>query len=226
MKDPKTDTLDRAVRVRIQSTQYDYRDSLSDKIAKLEERISQMSCDDPAENGGENPETDLYDASLCGDASTTYSLVTEGRLRSRGNLCELSYLESDGEDGLDGTRTTLVFSRIRPWIMTLTRSGALRMTLSFEEGRHHIGSYRLGALQALVSDQPALPIASYTRKIRNSILTDGSLELDYIIEVRGMDTQRTVFRLSVSDLLQVPAGIEHGDAFRLESSPTNGEDIQ
>ena len=107
---------------------------------------------------------------------------------------------------MDETRTTLVFSKNRPWILTLTRSGVVRMTLSFEAGRHHIGSYHFGAMHHMLSDRPNVMIASYARRVENRILEDGTLDLDYIIEVRGMDTQRTVFSLSVSDLPLVPEG--------------------
>jgi hypothetical protein len=55
-------------------------------------------------------------------------------------------------------------------------------------------------------------ISSYTRKLRNRITEDGTLSLDYIIEVRGMDTQRTVFSLSVSDISLAPKGLsDQGD---------------
>ena len=90
-------------------------------------------------------------------------------------------------------------------------TGTFTMT-AFEEGRHHLGNYSFGAMQRLFSDQPTVMIASYTRKVCNRILeTAGTLDLDYIIEVRGMDTQRTVFSLSIDPLALVPNGFE-GDA--------------
>ena len=198
------ETLDRAVRIRIRSVQYDYRESLSDRIARLEQKREE-AADDSEES------SELYDEKACGDAGMPYEMVTEGRLRMRGNLCELSYMERD-EDGLEDTRSTLVFSRSRPSVLTLTRSGVTRMTLSFEEGRHHIGSYSLGAMQRLLSDRPSLMVASYARRVENRILDGGTLTLDYIIEVRGMDTQRTVFSLSVDELPLVPSGFSGGDA--------------
>jgi len=203
----KNATLDRAVRIRIRSVQYDYKESLSERIAQLEGKI-QKALENAANEGlemAEEVKEDLYNEEACGDAGDPYEIVADGRMRIRGNLCELSYMECD-ENGMEDTKTTLVFSKKAPGELTLTRSGVVRMTLSFEEGRHHIGYYTLGAMQRLISDQPSVMISSYTRKVRNSILDNGTLELDYIIEIRGMDTQRTVFSLEVSDLSLVPNG--------------------
>lgn len=201
------ETVDRAVRIRIRSVQYDYRGSLSERIARLEARREEALKDEQSE---EEPSEELFDESECGDAGMPYEMVTEGRLRTRGGLCELSYMERD-EDGMEDTRSTLVFSKSRPAVVTLTRSGLMKMTLSFEEGRHHIGSYSFGAIQKLLSDKPTVMIASYARRVENTILEDGRLSLDYIVEVRGMDTQRTVFSLSVDDLPTVPSGFSGGD---------------
>lgn len=207
------ETLDRAVRIHIRSVQYDYKESLSDRIAQLEGKIRKSLEDAQAEGLSEAEEIheDLYNEESCGDAGDPYEIVTDGRLRMRGSLCELSYLERD-EDGMENTKTTLVFSKKTPNELTLTRSGVMRMTLSFEEGRHHIGHYSFGAVQSLLSDRPTVMISSYTRKLRNRITEDGTLSLDYIIEVRGMDTQRTVFSLSVSDISLAPKGLsDQGD---------------
>lgn len=199
------ETVDRAVRIRIRSVQYDYRDSLLGGIARLQRRAEELPEGD-ADDGEA-----LFDEKACGDAGMPYEMVTEGRLRTRGNLCELSYMERD-EDGMEDTRSTLVFSKNRPNVLTLTRSGVMRMTLSFEEGRHHIGNYSFGAIQRLLSDQPTVMIASYARRVSNRILSEGTLELDYIVEVRGMDTQRTVFSLSCDELPLVPSGLSGGEA--------------
>ncbi|MBO5270946.1 MAG: DUF1934 domain-containing protein [Clostridia bacterium] len=210
-----SETVDRAVRVHIRSVQYDYRESLSERIAAMEEQAARMT--EAGEEAPEGGDEGLYDEKRCGDAGEPFEMVTEGRLRMRGNLCELSYMES-ADAGMEDTRTTLVFSKNRPWVVTITRSGLMRMTLSFEEGRHHLGNYSFGAMQRLFSDQPTVMIASYTRKVCNRILeTAGTLDLDYIIEVRGMDTQRTVFSLSVVPLALVPSGFEEDTAEESEA---------
>lgn len=212
------ETMERAVRVRVHSVQYDYRESLSERIAQIADAAEKLS-----DENAEETEEALFDESCCGESGEPFEMVTEGRLRIRGNLCELSYME-DRAEGMDDVRSTLVFSKARPNILTLTRSGMMQMTLSFEEGRHHIGSYHIGALQAFFSeDQKGLPIASYARKVQNNLLGDGTLELDYIIEVRGMDTQRTVFSISLSDLPLAPVGL--GTSVT-EHSPTEEGDIQ
>lgn len=219
-------TEERDVRVHVRSIQYDYRESLSARIAKMRERAEEI-LESLTEEGASLDTDDageaLYDEALCGDAGEPFEMMTEGRLRIRGGLCELSYME-DGAEGMEDTKTTLVFSKNRPNVLTLTRTGMMRMTLSFEEGRHHIGDYHIGALQALFSDEKrGLSIASYARRVRNELLTHGTLELDYIIEVRGMDTQRTVLSLSISDLPLVPNGFSGNT---LDCSPDGEGDIQ
>ena len=170
--------VEREVRIHIRSVQYDYRGSLSERIAQMEEKAVRMAeLQGPVE---EAPQEELYEESNCGDAGEPFEMVTEGKLRMRGGLCELSYMEN--AEGMEDTRTTLVFSQSRPWILTLTRAGLMRMTLSFEEGRHHLGTYSFGALQRLISDQSSVMIASYARKVQNRILEVGTLVLDYIIE--------------------------------------------
>lgn len=214
MANETRETVTCDVRVHIRSLQYDYRESLSDRIDKMRETAEKL-LEALQEDGADAPtETDaredLYDDALCGDAGEPLEIVTEGRLRVKGSLCELSYMEPDTE-GLGETRSTLVFSKNRPNIITLTRTGVMKMTLSFETGRHHIGNYHIGALQALFSGgKSGLSIASYARRVENRLLSGGTLELDYIVEVRGMDTQRTVFSLSISDLPRVPNGFSGG----------------
>lgn len=193
----RKETVDRPLKIRLRSLQYDYRGSLAERIARLS-----------SDGDGTAPEP-LYDERQCGEAGPPYELVTEGRMRIRGNLCELSYLEETAA-GLDGARSTLVFSKNRPNVLTLTRSGAMRMTLSFEEGRHHIGTYNFGVLQYMLSDKPNVMIASYARKVDNRLLDEGTLELDYVIEVRGLDTQRVRLSLSIGDLALVPKGFGEG----------------
>ena len=204
MTEQTKETIDRAVRIRIRSLQYDYRESLSERISELERRVKEALLSETAEESQEDEA--LYDDSACGEAGEPYEMVTDGRFRMKGSLCELSYMEND-ENGMGETRTTLVFSKNRPWILTLTRSGVVRMTLSFEAGRHHIGTYHFGAMQRMISDRPNVMIASYARRVENRILEDGTLDLDYIVEVRGMDTQRTVFSLSIGELSLAPKGL-------------------
>lgn len=222
MTDRQKETTVRDVRVRVHSVHYDYRESLSERIQAMRrqaEEILNALTDEGDEENSDSIE-DLYDDASCGDAGEPFTMVTEGRLRTRGDLCELSY-EERGAEGLEDTKTTLVFSKKRPNVVTLTRTGMMKMTLSFETGRHHIGSYHIGALQALFSDKKeGLPIASYARDVKNDLLSGGELFLDYIIEVRGMDTQRTVFHLSISDLSLTPTGHKAG----WKASPDDGED--
>lgn len=201
---------DRAVRLRIRSVQYDYRASLSEKIEEMRKKAEEALA--VMEKSGVMPEEPcsedemLYDEKLCGDAGEPFQMVTEGRFRMRGNLCEISYEESE-LTGMNGTRTSLVFSKNRPEVVTLTRTDEAKMTLSFEQGRHHVGDYKMPMLQMILGIEGPMPIASFARKVENRIFENGTLMLDYIIEVRGLDTQRTIFSLVMEELPPVPPAL-------------------
>ena len=244
MREGTKETVVRDVRVRVFSKQYDCRESLSARLMQAERGADAPSAesidprvgfsgDDMLDEAGDG-EVDaldverlieeLYEASESGDPGEPYAVITDGRLRTRGDLCELSYEEAGGEEGIENTRTTLVFSKRHPDVITLTRSGMLKMTLSFEAGRYHVGTYKIGALAALFSNgREGLTLSSYARRVENRLLDDGTLLLDYVIEVRGMDTQRVVFELSISDAVLRPTPVT--DAPR-EDSPADGEAIR
>lgn len=122
----------------------DVEESFAELFDELEKALGQ-------ENGSDGKEED----------DGVFQMVTEGRLRMRGNLCEISYQE--GEDVYGDAVTNLTFSKRHPETVILSRSGEASLSISFEAGRHHIGSYRLPFLQQEDPDLPHLNLTSYAQ---------------------------------------------------------------
>ena len=114
--------------------------------------------------------------------------VTEGTLSSDGGRISLKYNDSELFDG-ETTGVTLTFDEATPGLVTMLRSGSVSTALVFEAGQRHISVYKT----------PYMPfeLCIRTRKIANRLLFDGTLELDYFIEVHGVRTERTKMKIVV-----------------------------
>lgn len=101
---------------------------------------------------------------------------------------EVSYTE---DESMDGTETVLRFAPSRPRSATIVHTGGVISNLICDEGVRHISVY----------ETPIMPfeIAVYTKKCRGWLsLAGGKLDLDYILELRGADLQRTQLTIEVT----------------------------
>lgn len=121
------------------------------------------------------------------EADDTYVFKTLGRMRrstdSAGNeTVELEYVEGDG---MEDTRTILAFTPSQNNRVSIVHDGPVMTGFVCERGVRHISTYQT----------PIMPfeIAVYTKHCEGSLSYDhgGFLELDYLVELRGMDIQRT-----------------------------------
>lgn len=115
-------------------------------------------------------------------------LLTQGemKLADSGGYC-ISYEESE-MTGLEGTTTTFM---VHDKQITLTRAGAVRSYMHFEEGRRHQSSY----------DTPygSMDVEIHTTKFFQSITeTGGEISLDYQIEISRNIVGNNFFRIKVS----------------------------
>ena len=121
------------------------------------------------ETVGENEINDLV-----GDEEPTeMELCTEAVAEINKNGCvEISYLENEDDEVLK-TRSKIIFSASDPGLVVMTKEGAMRAILSFEEGKTHICTY----------DTPFMPIKVYVSasRVDNRLLSDGYLKLNYVI---------------------------------------------
>jgi uncharacterized beta-barrel protein YwiB (DUF1934 family) len=113
---------------------------------------------------------------------------TEGVLRLEDGRVEIAYEESE-LTGMEGANTSVSFTTEAPQLVTMMRGGTVTTALVFEPRRRHICAYHT----------PFMPfeICVYASCVDNRLLQDGILELDYIIEIRGAQAERTRFTMEI-----------------------------
>lgn len=119
-------------------------------------------------------------------------LMSEGELLVDENgEVTLSYIEGD-ENGLEGTKVKLVFSKNDPSLVSMLREGQMNTMLSFEAGKRHKSIYHT----------PYMPfdLTVNTIEVENNILDGGNLYLNYIMEVHGLCRDRITIDISMRDI--------------------------
>ena len=124
-------------------------------------------------------------------------MTAEGSYHDDGHRITITYREGE-LSGLGDTKTSLFFRKSEPHTVTLTRDGAVRTALLFEQGKRHICVYQT----------PLMPmeLAVKTRAVKNTVAENGKLYLDYIVEIKGADPERTELTLTLlPDIKKPPA---------------------
>lgn len=110
------------------------------------------------------------------------------RKRTADGRFEVFYEETE-VTGMAGSTTSISFSLDEKEIVSMVREGSVSTALVFEQGqRHHC-----------VYNTPYMPfeICVHTMKVENLLLEAGTLELDYVIEIRGAKAERTKFSMQI-----------------------------
>lgn len=101
-------------------------------------------------------------------------------------VIEISYTE---EDSMDDTSTVILYDPQKPGCVSIYHTGGVISALVCEKGVRHISAYQT----------PLMPfeVAVYTKKCSGGFTFSegGSLELDYMVEIRGADMQRTMMTI-------------------------------
>ena len=115
-------------------------------------------------------------------------MFSEGELYITDERVIIAYDESE-LTGMEGSHTQVRFERNAPELVTMMRSGNVSTILVFEEGKRHICTYQT----------PYMPfeICVFTKTVKNNLLDDGVIELDYIVEIRGAQAERTQFKIEI-----------------------------
>ena len=73
----------------------------------------------------------------------------------------------------------------------MTKEGAMDAVLSFEEGKTHICQYKT----------PFMPIKVYveTKTVKNTLLKEGRLALDYTISLNDTDPQHFIISVKIKE---------------------------
>ena len=115
------------------------------------------------------------------------TLCTEATISTdeRGNIV-IEYKENE-EDAQIASVAKIIFDPDEPNLVIMTKEGAMAAVLSFEQGKTHICQYKT----------PFMPIKVYveTRTVKNTLLQNGRLKLDYTLNLNDTDPQH--FMISV-----------------------------
>lgn len=161
------------IKMKIRSQRYDVEGSLFGNFLSDE-------CEEAPEHGTTDVEMDSQEEII--------ELCTEGFMNTDGKKVELVYEESE-ITGMEGSRTSMSFENENPGFIAMMREGSVSTSLIFERGKRHHCVY----------NTPIMPfeICVRTIKVENEILSNGTLKLDYIIEIRGAKAERTKFELEI-----------------------------
>ena len=128
------------------------------------------------------------DEKLSFDNEERIEINTEGKCTEEGTRVDFSYEESE-ITGMEGSSTTVSFDQREPGLVSMLRTGSVSTALVFEAGKRHHCVYQT----------PIMPfeICVHTLQVKNRLLDEGYLHLDYIIEIRGAMAERTRFEMTV-----------------------------
>ncbi len=131
--------------------------------------------DVPQENGTEEPEV--------------LEMISSGSLFMRDDCIVLSYAETE-LTGMEGAQTEISFPMKTPGLVSMCRTGTVTTTLVFEQGKR----------SHCVYETPFMPfeVCVHTFKVVNRLVDNGTLELDYTIEIRGACAERTKLSVTIT----------------------------
>lgn len=144
---------------------------------------------------------DLFDDELDEMESTVeeddgpIEMFSEGEMYITDERVIIAYEESE-LTGMEGSSTQVRFERSNPGLVTMMRNGAVNTILVFEKGKRHICSYQ--------TEYMPFEICVNTKDIKNTLLEDGKIELDYIVEIRGAQAERTHFTIEIFEDSDTP----------------------
>ena len=133
-------------------------------------------------------ELDKIFSEIDGDDDTS-ELITEGVVEQKdGGSVILRYSESE-LTGMQGCNTKIMFNQKKSGLVVMMREGAVNTSLSFEAGRRHVTAY----------NTPYMPfnLCVNTIRVDNRFDVDGKITIEYLLEIRGLSTERNLLTLQV-----------------------------
>ena len=130
-----------------------------------------------------------------GDEPEQADLLMEGKLVTTSRRAELVYEESE-LTGMEGAVTKICFEQNSPGLVSMLRSGTVSTALVFEAGRRHICVYH--------TPFSCFEVCVQTLEVQNRLLEEGTLFLDYLIEIHGLRTEHCRMNLRICDAVPTP----------------------
>lgn len=124
------------------------------------------------------------------DGDDTVETTLYGEITTRGSTFSIKYEEES--EGMGGVYTELSFDMAKPKELSIARSGALQSCMYFEEGKRHICVYDTGIMP--------FEICIFSRTVDNQLMSNGTLSLVYLVEIKGACAQKTVFKMEVEKI--------------------------
>ena len=121
------------------------------------------------------------------DEEGTIETTLYGELESVQNKYVLSYEEET--EGMGGVFTEIKFEKGKPNEVAIVRTGAIDTYMFFEKGKRHVCVYNTGIMP--------FEICIYSKEVDNKLLSEGYLEIAYLIEIKGACAQKTVMRMEL-----------------------------
>ncbi len=123
--------------------------------------------------------------------------------------------DEDESTGLTGT-THLMFNPNELDVFTMYRDGLGGTTMVFVPGMRHVCKY--------TTIFKPLEMTLMTRTLKNHLLDEGWLELDYVMELARTSHSRTFLRLDISESVWVERETESGMV--MEANPPTAEELE
>ena len=132
-----------------------------------------------------------------GEGSERMEVMTQAAYLDDGARVSISYEESEAT-GLEGSRACISFHKHEPGLISMTRTGSVKTALVFEQGRRHHCVYQT----------PIMPfeVCVHTSKVQNALESEGVLKLDYAVELRGAQAERSKMTLTLLPAPDAPRG--------------------
>ncbi len=127
-----------------------------------------------------------------------HEMMLEGRYHDDGTRVSVSYEESE-LSGMEGSRVTISFHKSERGMISMLRTGSVKTALVFEQGRRHHCVYQ--------TPYAPFEVCVHTEKVQNELETKDTLYLDYVVELKGADAERTRMTLSLLPVYDKPKGL-------------------
>ena len=134
------------------------------------------------------PSLDEILKNVTGEMPEPTEMLMEGRLLTSTLRVELVYAESE-LTGMEGSRTAIGFDRANPGLVSMIRTGPVRTAMTFEQGKRHICLYNTPFSE--------FEVCVRTLKVKNRLLEENLLELDYLIEIHGAQAEHCKMWISI-----------------------------
>ncbi|MDD6800280.1 MAG: DUF1934 domain-containing protein [Firmicutes bacterium] len=163
----------------------------------IKSKISDLVLADMVNNAGENDFVvdeesgeNIPVAELASKVDDIIEYMTEGSLDDCEDSISVTYSERK-DMGFDNVNTTLSFEKSRPHVVTMVRTGSMSSACRFDsKASRQIISYDTGVMP--------IQMAISTKSVDNRLTeSGGQLFLDYIVEMRGIKTERNLFSMEV-----------------------------